>query len=138
MGMDSAYVRVDDAGTFIGSSYVYATARDWIRFGQCYLHDGVTDGRRVVPEGWVEHGRRQRSIDPADGRPYGAHWWILRNAADAFYARGYEGQRVVIVPSLDLVVARFGRSTSGHLDAIQEWCREVVATCAPPSTVSPS
>jgi CubicO group peptidase (beta-lactamase class C family) len=135
IGMDSATVRTDDSGTFIGSSYVYATARDWIRFGQCYLHDGVADGTRVVPEGWVAHGRRQRSIDPADGRPYGAHWWILRDAADAFYARGYEGQRVVIVPSLDLVFVRFGRSTSEQLEAIQAWCRDVVAACGPASTV---
>ncbi len=137
IGMSSATVRVDDAGTFIGSSYVYATAHDWVRFGQCYLRDGVIAGRRVVPAGWVDHGRRPRSIDPADGRPYGAHWWILRGAADSFYARGYEGQRVVIVPSLDLVFVRFGRSTADHLEAIQEWCRQVVAACEPPSTFAP-
>ena len=137
IGMQSATVRLDDAGTFVGSSYVYATARDWIRFGQCYLDDGTADGRRVVPDGWVAHGRTQRSIDPTDGRPYGAHWWILRNAADAFYARGYEGQRVVVVPSLDLVFVRFGRSTAGQLEAIQAWCRQVVAACSRTGTFTP-
>jgi CubicO group peptidase (beta-lactamase class C family) len=138
IGMDSAIARLDDAGTFIGSSYVYATARDWVRFGQCYSRDGMSGGRRVIPEGWVEHGRRERSIDPVDRRPYGAHWWILRDAADAFYASGYEGQRVVVVPSLDLVIARFGRSTSDHYDALLHWCRHVVAACGPGSTVEPS
>ncbi len=135
IGMESATARVDTAGTFIGSSYVYATARDWVRFGQCYLHDGVCDGRRVVPETWVAHGRRARSVDPEDGRPYGAHWWVLDGVQDAFYASGYEGQRIVVCPSRGLVVARFGRSTSDHYDALANWCRAVVAACAPPDTV---
>ncbi len=136
IGMDSATARVDSAGTFIGSSYVYATARDWVRFGACYLHDGVCDGRRVVPEGWVAHGRRARSIDPEDGRPYGAHWWVMNDADDAFYASGYEGQRIVVCPNRALVIARFGRSTSDHYDALLAWCREVVAASAPPDTVT--
>jgi CubicO group peptidase (beta-lactamase class C family) len=136
IGMESATARVDAAGTFIGSSYVYATARDWVRFGQCYLHDGVCNGHRVIPEGWVAHGRRARSVDPDDGRPYGAHWWVL-NAGDdgAFFASGYEGQRVVVCPSRGLVIARFGRSTSNQYDALADWCRAVVAACAPPDTV---
>lgn len=134
IGMDSATARVDAAGTFIGSSYVYATARDWVRFAQCYLDDGVCNGRRVVPEGWVAHGRRARSVDADSGRPYGAHWWVLDDADDAFYASGYEGQRLVVCPRHDLVVARFGRSTSDQYDALLDWCRAVVAASAPPDT----
>jgi len=122
IGMPSASIRMDDAGTFIGSSYVYATARDWVRFGQYALRDGAG----VVPEGWVEHGRRERSVDPEDGRPYGAHWWILRNSRTVFYASGYEGQRVVVCPELDLVFVRFGRSTSDQYSALTNWCGAVV------------
>jgi CubicO group peptidase (beta-lactamase class C family) len=130
LGMQSASAKVDDAGNFIGSSYVYATARDWVKFGQCYLYGGELKGTRVVPEYWVEHGRKERSIDPTDGRPYGAHWWILDGAAQpAFYASGYEGQRIVVCPDLDLVIARFGKCTSEQYDALADWCRQVIAAC---------
>src|SRR3954463_4199146 len=134
IGMDSAPPRLDDAGPFIGSSYVYATARDWVRFGECYLHDGIGNGRRVVPEGWVAHGRRARSVDPENGHLYGAHWWVLDD--DTFYASGYEGQRVLVCPSRELVAVRFGRSTSDQYDALLDWCRAVVAACPPPGTVA--
>ena len=73
LGMRSAEARVDDAGTFVGSSYVYATGRDWARFGTLYLRDGEWDGRRLLPAGWADHGRRHRSTDQ-DGSRYGAHW----------------------------------------------------------------
>lgn len=130
IGMDSAWIKCDDAGTFIGSSYVYATASDWVKFGQCYLHEGVSNGRRVVPEGWVAHGVTPRSIDPEDGRGYGAHWWCLPEAHGAFYASGYEGQRILVCPELDLIVARFGRSTADQYDALLDWVRNVVDACA--------
>jgi CubicO group peptidase (beta-lactamase class C family) len=130
LGMRSARVRVDEAGTWIGSSYVYATAHDFVRFAECYLHDGrAPDGTRVVPDGWVEHGRRPRSID-ADGRGYGAHWWVLGDEYGTFYARGYEGQRLLICPPLELVVARLGRSNAEHTDALFAWCDAVVAASA--------
>ena len=131
IGMESATIRVDDAGTFIGSSYVYATARDWVKFGQCYMRGG----QKVVTPAWVAHGTREQSIDPDDGRPYGAHWWILRNAREVFYASGYEGQRVVACPELDLVFVRFGRSESTQYDALRDWCNSVVAACTPGATV---
>ncbi len=56
--MDSAIPKFDDAGDFVGSSYVFATARDFARFGELYRHDGVTDsGERILPIGWVDHAR---------------------------------------------------------------------------------
>lgn len=136
LGMDSATIRLDAAGTFVASSYVYATARDWLRFGACYLHDGVVDGRRVLPVGWVAHGWRLRSVDPGSGTPYGAHWWGLPGAGpDARYAGGYGGQRVVVCPAADLVIARFGASDAAHYPAIARWCREVIAAVGPAATV---
>ena len=62
-GMTSAQPKFDTAGTFVGSSYVYATARDFARFGQLYLDDGVVDGRRVLPDGWTDHARKPVSFD---------------------------------------------------------------------------
>ena len=67
LGMSSAQPRFDDAGTFVGSSYVYATALDFLRFGLLYLRGGVWDGEQVLPEGWVDHGRRIRSYDARRG-----------------------------------------------------------------------
>jgi CubicO group peptidase (beta-lactamase class C family) len=116
-GMLSAVMEPDPAGTYVGSSFMYATARDWARFGQLYLQDGVVEGRRVLPEGWVEY-----SVRPAPGRlGYGAQWWL--NAApspgapgirwpalptDLYYASGFQGQHVVVLPSDSLVVVRLG------------------------------
>jgi CubicO group peptidase (beta-lactamase class C family) len=112
IGMRSADPRVDDAGTFIGSSFVYATAQDWARFGLLYLRDGVWDDRRLLPEGWVDHARTVRSVDPEDGDLYGAHWWIdhLDTDRGTFRASGYEGQMVAICPALDAIVVRLGHT----------------------------
>ena len=64
IGMPSARPVFDAAGTFIGSSYVHATAREFSRFGQLYLDDGIVGGRRILPEGWVDHARVQVAVDP--------------------------------------------------------------------------
>ncbi|HEX5613781.1 MAG TPA: serine hydrolase [Acidimicrobiia bacterium] len=126
IGMHSAEARFDEAGTFIGSSYVYATARDFAKFGLLYLRDGVWDGRRVLPAGWVDHARRIRSRDPDDGRYYGAHWWVVGDEHGTFWANGYEGQSILVCPALDLVVTRFGRSTTAHSPALLAWRAAVV------------
>jgi len=108
IGMGSASARFDAAGTFIGSSYVFATARDFARFGLLYLRDGVWAGRRVLPEGWVDHAR---TITPASRGEYGAHWWIALHDPGIFNASGFQGQYIVIVPDRDLVIVRLGVST---------------------------
>jgi CubicO group peptidase (beta-lactamase class C family) len=122
LGMASAVMEPDAAGNFVASSYVYASARDWARFGQLYLDDGVAGGRRLLPEGWVAF-----SATPAPHAPdaaFGAHFWVkvpgefaggARSNAGlppgTFHAVGYEGQFVSIVPSQRLVVVRLGVST---------------------------
>ncbi len=126
IGMRSADARLDDAGTFIGSSYVYATARDFARFGLLAIRDGTWDGRRVVPAGWIDHGRRPRSVDAEDGQLYGAHWWVVGDDLGTFRASGYEGQSILVCPALDLVVVRLGRSTSDQYAALTTWRRQVV------------
>ena len=94
IGVTSADPRLDAAGTFIASSYVYATARDFARFGLLYLRDGIWDGHRVLPGGWVDHARRQRSVDE-EGIGYGAHWWVVDDDMGSFRASGYEGQSIL-------------------------------------------
>ena len=113
IGMTSAEPKFDAAGTFVGSSYVYATARDFARFGYLYLRDGMWDGDRVVPEGWVDAARAVRSIDPDPPHyGYGDQWWIWRDQPGSVAAHGYEGQYVVVVPERDLVVVHLGKVQS--------------------------
>jgi CubicO group peptidase (beta-lactamase class C family) len=70
------------------------------------------DGRRILPEGWVDHGRRVRSVDPDDGDLYGAHWWVDQHdtARGTFRASGYEGQMIGICPVRDALVVRLGKT----------------------------
>jgi CubicO group peptidase (beta-lactamase class C family) len=127
IGMRTADPHVDDAGTFVGSSYVYATAQDWARFGTLYLRDGVWDGERILPDGWVDHGRRFRSVDETSGRLYGAHWWIdhLDLERGTFWASGYEGQMIAICPPLDAVVVRLGMTDALIGPNLLRWRKRV-------------
>jgi hypothetical protein len=117
LGMASAIFEPDAAGTFVGSSFLFATARDWARFGLLYAEGG----RRLLPEGWVRFATTATPLAP-DGK-YGAHWWLklskelggetpnaARIPADAFHALGHEGQCVTVIPSRRLVIVRLGLS----------------------------
>ncbi|HZM29588.1 MAG TPA: serine hydrolase [Acidimicrobiales bacterium] len=127
LGMRSADPRFDEAGTFQGSSFVYATAQDYLRFGLLYLRDGVWEGRRILPEGWVDHARRIRSYDEAEDRWYGAHWWAVGDDLGTFWASGYEGQSIMVCPPLDLLAVRLGRSTGDdHTATLRDWRAELV------------
>ena len=127
IGMSSADPRFDDAGTWVASSYVHATARDFARFGLLYARDGVWDGNRVLPEGWVDHARRMRSVDEETGRLYGAHWWGVDDGLGTFCAQGYEGQAIVICPPLDLVFLRLGKTPAERRPHLFGWHRKVIA-----------
>ena len=122
--------KCDDAGTFIGSSYVYATARDWVKFGQCYLHDGVSNGRQAScpRDGSRMASPRAPSIPPTDART-ARTGGASRTPRNSLYASGYEGQRILACPELDLIAVRFGRSTSDQYDTLADWSRDVVAAC---------
>jgi CubicO group peptidase (beta-lactamase class C family) len=125
LGMQ-AEPKFDAAGTFVGSSYVYATARNFAKFGQLYLNDGVCDGKRILPEGWVDHARAQHVFDGETGLGYGAHWWTLPGERNSLVAAGYEGQYIVVIPSRDLVVVRLGKTVAELRNAVVAELREVI------------
>jgi CubicO group peptidase (beta-lactamase class C family) len=119
IGMNSAILEPDASGTFVGSSYSFATARDWARFGLLYLNDGMWEGKRILPEGWVNY--TSTPAPAAMKQQYGAQWWLNRgnrnNPEDLEYpglpkeslmADGFERQYVLIVPSRQLVIVRLG------------------------------
>jgi len=114
LGMRSALVEVDAAGHFVGSSFGWATPRDWARFGLLWVEDGVWAGERILPDGWVDDATRPA---PGSGGAYGAHLWLRLRADsaaedalpdDAFHAAGHDGQLLTMIPSRELVVVRLG------------------------------
>jgi CubicO group peptidase (beta-lactamase class C family) len=132
IGMDGFVLETDRWGHFIISGFDYGTARDWARLGLLYLRDGVWEGQRVLPEGWV-----QFATAPAPGwknREYGAQIWLnsigeLALPADTFYFAGGGGQYVMVCPSLDLIVVRMGhtRGWEGAKDKVNAMLRGITA-----------
>jgi CubicO group peptidase (beta-lactamase class C family) len=141
LGMTSATPEFDATGLYYGSALIYATARDFAKLGLLYLHDGVVDGTRLLPEGWVDFARKGSDTDDSD--QYGAGFWLVSQkmrgkwAADAFRAQGHEGQLIVIVPSKDLVVVRLGLfgDLGQNWDELGDWMGKLVATF--PDTAPP-
>ena len=93
IGMRTPLPKFDRSGTFVGSSYCLASPQDFARFGYLYLRDGVWDGRRILPEGWVDYARSPSHV--SDIEAYGAHWWLTPGTS-RFFAGGYDGQRIFV------------------------------------------
>jgi CubicO group peptidase (beta-lactamase class C family) len=142
LGMRHVTIEFDASGTPEGSGQMLASARDWARFAQLYLDDGVVGGKRILPEGWVTYSA---SPTPDAFVGYGAGFWTnlgdsrganyrLREGwpRDAFFAKGTIGQYVIIIPSQHLVIARFGRTVNFPLDAdgVSQLVRDVIASTA--------
>ncbi len=115
IGITDAVFETDVEGTMIGSSYLYATARDYARFGLLYLNDGVFNGVRILPEGWVDYTVRE--VNDSEGQ-YGSFFWLNRSKRlasapeDLFYCSGHDGQQIYIIPSKDIVIVILGYSPS--------------------------
>ena len=124
-GMHSAIPKFDAAGTFVGSSYVFATARDFARFGELYRNDGVADGERVLPAGWAAHAATFTAHDPGNGFDYGAHWWLWPDFADSLACHGYEGQYTVVLPDRELVVVHLGKSPAELRPIVNDRLRDI-------------
>jgi CubicO group peptidase (beta-lactamase class C family) len=139
LGMRHVTLEFDGAGTPEGSSQMLASARDWARFGMLYLNDGVVGGKRILPEGWVKYSA---APTPNAFVGYGAGFWTnlgdsmganyrVENGwpRDAFFAKGSIGQYVIVIPSQQLVIARFGRTVNWPLsaDGVSRLVSDVIA-----------
>ena len=138
IGMTSAVMEADPSGTFVGSSYTFATPRDWARFGLLFLQDGVWNGKRILPEGWVAY-----TTTPAAKAPkgeYGAMFWLNAGAAsdpanrrwpsapaDAYSAEGFQKQQIIIIPSRKLVLVRFGATPTPQAWNTEAFIADVLA-----------
>lgn len=119
IGMGSMLIETDLSGNFVGSSYGWASTRDWARFGLLYLRRGNWAGQQLFDPSWVDYVTRP--TDHADLQ-YGAHFWLNAGGKypdapkDLYSANGYQGQFVFIIPSKDLVVVRTGLAESPDFD----------------------
>jgi CubicO group peptidase (beta-lactamase class C family) len=139
LGMRHVTLQLDGAGTVEGSSEMLASARDWARFGQLYLNDGVAGGKRILPEGWVNYSS---TATPNAWVGIGAGFWTNQGDSfgaklrvehgwprDAFFAKGTIGQYTIVIPSEKLVIVRLGRSPNAppQADGVFDLVRDVVA-----------
>lgn len=119
IGITDAVFEVDPSGTFVASSYLYMTARDYARFALLYLQDGEFCGERILPEGWVDYTTSEASASEGE---YGSFFWLNRGGniatgpEDMYMCVGHDGQRVYILPSHDLIVVLLGYSPSGTVE----------------------
>jgi CubicO group peptidase (beta-lactamase class C family) len=140
LGMHSAVIETDPSGTFVGSSYGFATARDWARFGMLYAQDGVFAEERILPEDWVTASSK---LTPASDGEFGRHLWLNADPdgdgprerawtdlpANLMHMDGHEGQYVCVMPTEQLVVVRLGCTKRGGFDLhgllrrVREACR---------------
>ncbi|MGA8595520.1 MAG: serine hydrolase [Bryobacteraceae bacterium] len=136
IGLKHVTLEFDGVGTFVGSSHVYAPAREFARLGWLFLNDGVApDGRRILPAGWAAYSRQctlgsnyGAGFWTNDGLNAGAAWRVAHGfPKDGYFASGDLGQRIYIIPSQHLVISRFGYTT-GHNFGIEADVKLIAAT----------
>lgn len=128
IGVRNIVLEPDAWGNFVMTGYDHGTARDWARFGQLHLQDGVWNGVRILPEGWVDFVRSPAPADPE--RHYGGQFWLNAGGRfplmprDAYWAAGARGQFTMIVPSRNVVIARLGHSLDA--DSFHRYMERIV------------
>lgn len=119
LGMRSVVMEFDAAGTPVGASHFYGTARDWARLGLLYLNHGVAGGERLLPPDWARQAATPTldtgygagfwlNVPATSAHPLGFPWGLPGAPADAYFGYGYLGQYLIVVPSRQLVIVRFG------------------------------
>jgi CubicO group peptidase (beta-lactamase class C family) len=131
IGMHSMVIETDMAGNYVGSSYGWATTRDWSKFGLLYLHNGNWNGTQILDKSWVDYTRKPTNDSKGI---YGAHFWLNAGGRypdaprDLFSCNGFQGQVVFIIPSCDLVIIRMGLKEQKDGFDFNGLIRDVVAS----------
>jgi CubicO group peptidase (beta-lactamase class C family) len=132
IGAPDAVFEVDPTGTRVGSSYLYATARDYARFGLLFENDGVFNGERILPEGWVKYST---SVASASNGKYGSFFWLNKGKSspsapeDMYACDGRDGQHIYIMPTQELIVVILGYSptSKGGMDT-DRLLKDIIST----------
>lgn len=127
INMNSMIWETDESGNYLGSSYGYATPRDWAKFGLLYLHEGNWYGEQIIDSSWVDYTRKPATH--SNGK-YGVQFWQNHNhvsykdaPSDLYSCNGFEGQYIFIIPSKDLVIVRMGLSKKFD---INQFLKEII------------
>ncbi|MCD4711498.1 MAG: beta-lactamase family protein [Bacteroidales bacterium] len=132
IGMLNTVVETDASGLFVASSYSYGSTRDWARFGMLFLNNGIFEGDTVLIPEWVEY---MKFPAPASEGQYAGTFWLKEPEVendlvdvpdDIFFADGFLGQRVYVIPSKKLVVVRMGYSLTNF--NLNDFLRDIIAT----------
>lgn len=129
IGMHSMVLEADMAGNYVGSSYGWANTRDWAKFGILYLNKGNWNGEQLFDEKWIQYITKPTAHSKGT---YGGHFWLNAEGKypdvprDMFSANGFQGQRVFIIPSKDLVIVRTGLSEEPEFD-MNTFLREILS-----------
>ena len=119
IGMYSMIVETDMTGNYVGSSYAWATTRDWAKFGTLYLHNGNWNGEQLFDRSWSKY---VSTPTPTSNGKYGGHFWLNSSGKypdaprDLYYASGFQGQKIFVIPSKDLVIVRMGLTDDESFD----------------------
>lgn len=131
IGMHSMLIETDLAGNFVGSSYSWATTRDWAKFGLLYMNKGNWNGEQIIDSTWVEYATTPTNTSKGQ---YGAQIWLNAEGynfpdvpKDLFYFGGYQGQKVFMIPSKDLVVVRMGIDNATKTD-FNKLLKDIIST----------
>lgn len=118
IGMHSMTIETDAVGNYVASSYSWATTRDWAKFGLLMLQNGRWNGEQILTKEWIDYIKTPASDSKGE---FGGQWWLNKGnympnvPKDCFYADGFEGQRIFVIPSKDLVIVRFGVTKLGRV-----------------------
>jgi len=129
-GMTSATPTLDPTGVWIASSFVHANALDFTKFGLLYLRGGQWDGRQLVSRAWTDTAQIPLSREVESGNLYSWQWWVTGDQYGTYWASGYEGQMISVVPALDALVVRFGHTPEDRYPALREWRARVLDVLA--------
>lgn len=119
IGMNSMIIETDMAGNYVGSSYGWATTRDWAKFGLLYLHQGNWNGEQLFDPSWAKYVATPTNDSKGI---YGAHFWLNAGGRypdaprDLYSCNGFQGQMIFIIPSRDMVIVRMGLKEDGAFD----------------------
>jgi CubicO group peptidase (beta-lactamase class C family) len=130
IGMTSAVATFDPTGVFVASSYLHATAGDFAKFGLLYLRGGEWDGQQLISRDWAATAQVPLSKDPDSDSFYSWQWWVTGDRYGTYWASGYEGQMISVVPALDALVLRFGHTPEDNYPQLGEWRTRVLDVLA--------
>jgi CubicO group peptidase (beta-lactamase class C family) len=130
IGMTSAVAAFDTSGVFVASSFVHARALDFAKFGLLYLRGGEWEDQRLISREWAATAQVPLSVEASSGHFYSWQWWVSGDQYGTYWANGYEGQMISVVPALDAIVVRFGHTPEENYEPRMAWRERVLAVLA--------